>query len=536
MIYLCQKTRPSLKMNLDLIKTFIIQQVHKLQGHRHHHVLDSDTMDDEEEDEEELTRDEFNLNKMIILVTAAGKIFGIKSTNGRPEWQLFLPELSPFKRYGKEKLFLFVQRTTAHFPNPPQCTVLGRNKRTGEGHIFSFNPITGKPIKGMPPTGIKLNYNVLQVSMLGKMDENFLKGIILLDENFKMYTFPESFRKVIEEDTSSIFMFVADISTGIITGFKTESKNKELVSNKVWTVNLQKKQQTITGIYGKRAVEHVHSQGRVLGDRSVLYKYLNPNLIVVVTEGEDTTSSSQKGPGNFISIYLIDSVTGHMVFHCSHKRSKGPVNVIHSENWVVYNYFNQKSRRYEIAVLELFEGKDQSNATAFSSFSAPREPLVLRQSYIMPLAISTMATTITEKGITSKNIIFALKLGGLLSLPKALLDPRRPIIPTQETMEEGTIPYIPELPVSTEAVINYNQSVYNVRDIQTSPAGLESTSLVLSYGLDLFFTRVTPSKMFDVLKEDFDYYFISLVLGGMFAVSFISQKLAGRKALTRAWK
>ena len=33
--------------------------------------------------------------------------------------------------------------------------------------------------------------------------------------------------------------------------------------------------------------EHVHSQGRVLGDRSVLYKYLNPNLVAIVTEGED---------------------------------------------------------------------------------------------------------------------------------------------------------------------------------------------------------------------------------------------------------
>ena len=35
--------------------------------------------------------------------------------------------------------------------------------------------------------------------------------------------------------------------------------------------------------------EHVHSQGIVLGDRSVLYKYLNPNLIAVATEGIDNT-------------------------------------------------------------------------------------------------------------------------------------------------------------------------------------------------------------------------------------------------------
>ena len=34
-------------------------------------------------------------------------------------------------------------------------------------------------------------------------------------------------------------------------------------------------------------LDRVHSAGIVLGDRSVLYKYTNPNLIAVVTEGTD---------------------------------------------------------------------------------------------------------------------------------------------------------------------------------------------------------------------------------------------------------
>lgn len=38
--------------------------------------------------------------------------------------------------------------------------------------------------------------------------------------------------------------------------------------------------------------EHVHSQGIVLEDRSVLYKYLNPNLVAVVAEGEDNQQKS----------------------------------------------------------------------------------------------------------------------------------------------------------------------------------------------------------------------------------------------------
>lgn len=52
-----------------------------------------------------------------------------------------------------------------------------------------------------------------------------------------------------------------------------------------------------------------------------------------------------------------------MIFSIMHKRVRGPVHVVHSENWIVYSYFNEKSRRTEIASLELYEGKIQSNTT-----------------------------------------------------------------------------------------------------------------------------------------------------------------------------
>ena len=49
--------------------------------------------------------------------------------------------------------------------------------------------------------------------------------------------------------------------------------------------------------------------------------------------------------------------------------------------------------------------------------------------------------------------------------------------------EEGTFPYIPELPVTTEGIMNYNMTLFHIRGIHTSPTGLESTSIVLAYGL-----------------------------------------------------
>lgn len=77
--------------------------------------------------------------------------------------------------------------------------------------------------------------------------------------------------------------------------------------------------------------------------------------------------------------------------------------------------------------------------------------------------------------------IVALANGGILELPWMMVDPRRPINP--EMREEGVIPYMPEIPIHMDAIINYNQSVSRVLGIHTSPSGLESTCLVFVHGL-----------------------------------------------------
>ena len=150
-----------------------------------------------------------------------------------------------------------------------------------------------------------------------------------------------------------------------------------------------------------------------------------------------------------------------------------------------YSYFNEKMRRNEISSIELYEGFEQVNATAFSSIGRDllALPIVVQASFIFPTGIGLMTDTETQKGITNKHILISLPTGGLLELPRAFLDPRRPIKPTQEHAEEGLIPYVPELPIPSEALINYNKTIFGVRGIQTGPTSLESTSLVFAYGL-----------------------------------------------------
>lgn len=51
-----------------------------------------------------------------------------------------------------------------------------------------------------------------------------------------------------------------------------------------------------------------------------------------------------------LTVYLVDTVTGAVIESVSHKKVSGPIHVVHSENWVVYTYFNDKYRRSEVSI------------------------------------------------------------------------------------------------------------------------------------------------------------------------------------------
>ncbi|XP_051517302.1 ER membrane protein complex subunit 1-like [Myxocyprinus asiaticus] len=469
-----------------------------------------------------LSRDEFNLQKMMVMVTASGKLFGIESKSGTVMWKHYLENINPNSVFK-----LMVQRTTAHFPHPPQCTLLIKDKNTGLGSLHVFNPIFGKRSHISVPA---LPRPILQSLLLPLIDQDYAKVLLLVDDQYKVTAFPstKNVLQQLQDTASSIFFYLVDSSQGKLSGFRLR---KDLSTEIIWEVVIPTEVQKIVAVKGQRANEHVHSQGRVMGDRSVLYKYLNPNLLAVVTESTDTHQER-----SFVGIILIDGVTGRIVHEAVQRKARGPVHFVHSENWVVYVYWNSKFRRNEFSVLELFEGAELYNSTVFSSLDRPHPPQVLQQSYIFPAPISTLEATLTEKGITSRHLLVGLPSGSILSLPKMFLDPRRPEVVSEQSREENLIPYAPEMPIRTEWFINYNQTVSGIRGIYTAPSGLESTCLVVAYGLDIYQTRVFPSKQFDVLKDDYDYVLISSVLFGLFFATMISKRLAEVKLLNRAWR
>ncbi|KAJ8927927.1 hypothetical protein NQ314_019557 [Rhamnusium bicolor] len=470
-----------------------------------------------------LVRDKFGLHKIIVVATKVGKLFAIDTLTGSIAWSYRLPNVKSFNSLNTKKMLLFVQRTARYAPLPAQCLLLAEDSNTGRGVLFQFDPITGFSSNGIE----RLNYKIAQALLLPYEDEDNSKPVIVLSTSNEVFLYPSTSRTLVYQHINNVFIYVVDSVRGLLRGFSFHhSTERSLKVSPTWEVRINPSK--LVALSAKHPNERVHSQGRVLPDRSVYYKYVNPNLIAIATLSEDSVHK------HVLSIYLVDGVTGLILYSTSHKRAKGPVHLIHSENWLVYSYFSERFRRTEIVGAELYEGHLQSNSTVFSSHAVSLLPHVQTQSYILPANPLNMAVTLTERGITNKFLLISLSNGGVIEIPWLLLQPRFNDVPCGP--EESCIPYMPEVPLPNEAVINYNQTLGRISGIEVAPARLESTSHVLVHGLDIFYTRVAPSKTFDVLKEDFDHLMIVLVLSGLILASYVTKHLASKKALKQVWK
>jgi hypothetical protein len=108
----------------------------------------------------------------------------------------------------------------------------------------------------------------------------------------------------------------------------------------------------------------IASLGKVLGDRTTLYKYLNPHLFAV-------TTVSKPSPNAVCSVYLVDGSKGSVIYHASVTSTKGlcSIEAVLTENWLVYGYYdedfagNHQTKGHRIVSVEVYEGKGINDKT-----------------------------------------------------------------------------------------------------------------------------------------------------------------------------
>lgn len=101
--------------------------------------------------------------------------------------------------------------------------------------------------------------------------------------------------------------------------------------------------------------------------------------------------------------------------------------------------------------------------------------------------------------------------------------------------EEGLVPYSPFLAINPKDAATYFKQVLGVQSIKTLPTNLESTSVLLAFGIDIFSTRRTPSKPFDTLSEDFSYIQLVASILLLAAGVYYTNSLVKKKAIRESW-
>ena len=311
--------------------------------------------------------------------------------------------------------------------------------------------------------------------------------------------------------------------------------------------------ETIASVSYRPAHDPVASIGKVLGDRNVMYKYLNTNLLLIITVGLSASTAT---------IYLLDSISGEILYTTTHSNvdTSYPITSAFSENWFAYSILSQPPttdvsnstafqtapKAYQLLVSELYESEypnDRGSLGAALNFSSIYPivsgdggviniPHVVSQAWIIPGPISHMAVTSSLQGITPRSLLCVLpSINALIAIPRYIIDPSRPVgrDPTSAETEEGLFKYSPIIDFEPKWILSHKREVMGVRNIITSPTLLESTSLVFAFGdVDVFGTRVMPIGGFDILGKGFNkWQLIGTVVALAVGTGFLAPLVSG---------
>lgn len=148
-----------------------------------------------------------------------------------------------------------------------------------------------------------------------------------------------------------------------------------------------------------------------------------------------------------------------------------------------------------------------------------------------------MGQTATLHGITNKNLLVGVTSGQVFAVDTRQLDPRRhPGPATPADKEEGLMPLNPLVYLNLVDSISHNTTLFSPQHVHATSTLLESTSVVTVLGVDLFFTRVMPSKAYDMLATDFNKPLLLLIILGMGLAVVILRRMYYKQKLSQGWK
>ena len=250
-----------------------------------------------------------------------------------------------------------------------ECVSCRRTQGLVDSVLFHVDALTGEDARGQSPSN-----DVLQGedAVSGPLVEAFLlrtdagRVVVLLDEFLQVHLYPNT------DEAKAAFTAIAPslripLRSGPpgrrrLTGHQVPSDVEFTglhIAYPTWSLPFPDGEDVLT-IFA-RPTDPVASLGKVLGNRTTLYKYLNPNLVGVVTGPPSTASVDEKAT---CGVYLLDGAKGTIVYHAVVPSVRGRCDVKAAlvENWLVYHYYDpevgvNQAKGYRVVSVELYEGR-----------------------------------------------------------------------------------------------------------------------------------------------------------------------------------
>ncbi|KAI3695762.1 hypothetical protein L1987_78762 [Smallanthus sonchifolius] len=506
-----------------------------------------------------MTRDHNGFRRLLILLTRAGKLYALHTGDGRIVWSTLLQSLrTTSQQCAGLKLHQWQVPHHHALDNNPSVLVVGRCglSLSSPSALSIVDAYTGKELQNMGP----VQHSTVQVISLPFRDSSEQQLHLLIDADKRAHLYPTTpeAANIFQRESENVYWYSVESEAGILRGYGVKKSHSSdtppseycFETRNLWSVVFPSESEKIIATVTRKPNEVVHTQAKMIADEDVMYKYISKNMLFVATVSPKASGpiGSATPDESVLVVYLVDTVTGRILHRMTHLGSQGPVHAVLSENWVVYHYFNLRAHRYEMSVLEIYDQSRAENkdvlklivgkhnlTTPVSSYSRP-EVTTKSQSYFFTHSVKAISVTSTAKGITSKHLLIGTIGDQVLALDKRFVDPRRSLNPTQAEKEEGLLPLTDALPIIPQSYVTHSFKVEGLRGIETVPAKLESTSLVFAYGVDLFYTRIAPSRTYDSLTEDFNYALLLLTILALVVAIFVTWVLSERKDLQDKWR
>lgn len=250
----------------------------------------------------------------------------------------------------------------------------------------------------------------------------------------------------------------------------------------------------------------------------LFYKFLDQSMFAVTTFSKSDAST--------LTVYLVNGVTGRIAHQFKESNvSRGSphkVCALFSEQFLILSFMRVNPvtgiSQQEVTVLELyskqkegntkqliqdyFKGTDRITSETYSSFTKEGDPVVLRESYITPFGIKSLALTETANHITGRTLVFITTENKLYMVAQSGFTARRPhadqikvpegwfSLPNPEDLEKEDVEvpmevqlksakypvYDPVIPAYDSRFFSYDLAMVGLEHLRTFSTRLESTA------------------------------------------------------------